>query len=316
MATLATTFQTYQAKGNREDLSDLIAMISPTETPFYSMLKKKSATATRFDWQSDSLAAAANNAQIEGDDLATYTAVSPSTLWSNYTQISTKNFLISRTQEVVNKAGRDSEIDRQKLKKGLELRRDVETALLQNTTFNAGAAATARQTRGCEGWFATNCSVGAGAGAAPVPSTNTAPVAGTARALTETLVKTMSQSCYTQGGNPTTLMVGAAHKAVVSGFAGNGTRFVDSNNSKLNTVVDVYITDFHTLKVVPNRFIRGGANGVALLIDPEYVAFRTLDPSKSKPLGVSGDATKYLLTYEYGLEVGNEAAHAQIRDLS
>lgn len=315
MTAFATTFQTYQAKGNREDLSDLIDNISPTDTPFYSMLKKKKASATKFEWQSDSLASAANNAQIEGDDLASTPQVSPTIRWDNYCQISTKSFTISRTQEIVDKAGRDSEIAYQKAKKIAELKRDVEVALLQNTTYNAGAAATARQTRGLEGWLATNCSVGAAPGAAPVPATNTAPVAGVARAFAESQVKAMSQSCYDQGGNPTVLLVAPAQKVIASGFAGNSTKNVDLDSGKLMTAINVYISDFHELKIVPDRFIRQGTNGVAFLIDPEHAAFRQLDSLKTSPLAKTGDAEKFLMTWEYGLEVGNEAAHAQIRDL-
>lgn len=316
MATLATTFQTYQQIGRREDLSDVIANISPTETPFFSSLKKKKCSSTKFEWQTDSLATAANNAQIEGDDLATYTAVTPTVRWDNYCQISRKEFLISRTADVVNTAGREKDTAMQKVKKGMEIRRDVEVALLQNTTYNAGAAATARQTRGLEGWLFTNSSVGAGAGALPVPSTNTAPVAGTARTFTETLLKAASSSCFTNGGNPTMLHVGASHKLLVSAFAGTNVRNINTEDGKLNTAINVYISDFHELKVVPNRFIRGGANGVAVLVDPEYVAFRQLDGLVFNQMAKTGDAEKYLGTWEYGLEVTNEAAHAQIRDLS
>jgi hypothetical protein len=317
MATIATTFQTYQAKGNREDLSDLIDRISPTDVPFYSSLKKKKATAVKFEWQSDSLAAAANNAQIEGDDIATFTAVTPTTRWDNYTQIARKEFIISRTQEVVDKAGRSSEIALQKSKKGLELKRDVEVSIIQNQTYNAGAAATARQTRGLEGWLATNCSVGAGLGAAPVPSTNTAPVAGTARAYSETLVKAVMQQCWTQGGSPTMLMVTPADKVLTSAFSGNATRYQDTDENMLNATFDVYVTDFGKLKIVPNRFARTTADvSVAFLLDFDHLAFRNLDPLKASPLAKTGDAEKYLMTWEYGLEVGNEAASGQIRDLT
>jgi hypothetical protein len=108
------------------------------------MLKKSKANARFFEWQTDSLATAANNAQIEGDDVSTFTAVSPSTRWGNYTQISTKNFIISDTEEMVDKAGRKSEIALQKLKKTKEILRDTEVALVQNGTYNAGALGTAR----------------------------------------------------------------------------------------------------------------------------------------------------------------------------
>lgn len=172
----------------REDLSDVIDMISPTENPIGSALKKEKANGRFFEWQTDALASAANNAQIEGDDVASFTAVTPTTRWGNYTQISTKNFIISDTEEMVDKAGRKSEIAKQKLKKTKEILNDREVGISQNTTFNAGATGTARVSRGLAGWI-TQGSVGAGTGAFPIPSSNTAPVAGTARAFTEALLK-------------------------------------------------------------------------------------------------------------------------------
>ncbi len=316
MASIATTFQTYQSKGNSEDLSDLIDNIAPTETPFYSMLKKKSASSVKFEWQTDSLTAAANNAKIEGESYATFTAVTPTVRWDNYAQISSKDFMISRSQEVIDKAGRQSEIDYQTLLKGKELKRDVEFSCFQNTTYNAGAAATARQTRGMEGWIYTTCLVGGGAGAAPVPASNTAPVAGTARALTEAFVKTASQSVYTQGGDPSILFVTPSHKTLVSAFAGNSTRNVDVDAGKLNTAISIYVTDFHTLKVVPARNIQAGAASVAMLVDPAHVKLRVLDPIKTHKMAKVSDAESFLVTYEWGLEVSNEKAHAQIRDLN
>jgi hypothetical protein len=109
-------------------------MISPTDRPLTSMLKKSKCAARFFEWQTDSLAAAANNAQIEGDDVASFTAVGVTTRWGNYTQISTKNFIISDTEEMVDKAGRKSDIALQKLKKTKEILRDQEVGLCQNTT--------------------------------------------------------------------------------------------------------------------------------------------------------------------------------------
>lgn len=144
MTVVTNTFTTYDAIGQREDLSDIIDMISPTDTPFLSALKKGKAASRKIEWQTDSLAAAANNKQIEGDDIASFTAVVPSVRWDNYCQISSKNFVISATEEVVDKAGRDSEIAYQSRKKLGEIKRDKEFGLIQNTTYAAGATATAR----------------------------------------------------------------------------------------------------------------------------------------------------------------------------
>lgn len=248
---------------------------------------------------------------MEGDDVGTFTAVTPTTRWGNYCQISTKNFVISRTENIVDKAGRDKEVDYQTVKKTKELKRDAEFAIIQNTTFNAGAAATPRQTRGFAGWI-TQGSVGAGAGVFPVPSTNTAPVAGTPRAFTEALVKSAMQAAYTAGGAPTMLLVRPSDKVLASAFTGNATRFEQADSGELNAAFDVYVTDFGRLKIVPDRFM----DAAAYLIDLDHVSFKTLDPLTRSPLAKTGDAEKMLLTWEYGLQMDNKDAHAQIRDLT
>ena len=51
MAVVANTFLTYDAKGIREDLSDLIADISPTQTPFQSNVGTREAENRYFEWQ-------------------------------------------------------------------------------------------------------------------------------------------------------------------------------------------------------------------------------------------------------------------------
>src|SRR3546814_10200387 len=124
-------------------LSDFIDNIAPTDTPCLPIVKKDKCKARCFEWQTDSLSDAANNAQIEGND-ASFVAVTPTTRWGNYCQISSKNFVISRTENIVDKAGRDKEVDYQTMKKTKELKRDKDFALIQNSTYNAGATATAR----------------------------------------------------------------------------------------------------------------------------------------------------------------------------
>lgn len=182
--------------------------------------------------------------------------------------------------------------------------------MCQNTTFNAGATGTARQTRGLAGWI-TQGSVGAGAGAFPVPSTNTAPVAGTARAFSEALVKSAMQTAWNAGGQPTVCLVRGSDKQLGSAFAGNASRYEEANSNKLHAAFDVYVTDFGDVKMVPSRFL----DAAAYLIDLDHVSMRTLRPLESKPLAKTGDAEKMLLTYEYGLQMDSKDAHAQIRDL-
>ena len=312
MTIIANTFLTYAQIGQREDLSDVIDMISPTDTPVQSALRKSKASGRYVEWQTDALASAANNAQLEGDD-STFTAVTPTVRWGNYCQIGSKSFLISETAETVDKAGRNSEVAYQTMNKLKELKRDKEFALMQNSTFNAGNATTARQTRGFKGWI-TQGSVGAGAGAFPIPSSNTAPVAGTARALTEPLVLAAMQTAFTAGGAPSLLSVRPADKVVVSGFSANNTvlRREDSDSNKLHQSFDFYVTDFGTLKVVPNRF----QDNAAYLIDTNHASLRQLRPASRQALAKTGDAQKVLVVEEWAFQCDSKDAHAVIRDLS
>jgi hypothetical protein len=154
--------------------------------------------------------------------------------------------------------------------------------------------------------------VGAGAGVFPVPSTNTAPVAGTARAWTEALLKDAQQDAWTSGGNPTVVLVRGADKQLTSAFTGNATRFQKTEANKLIASYDVYVGDFGELKVVASRFL----DAAAYLIDLDHVSLKTLRPLESQELAKTGDASKYLLTYEYGLQMDNLDAHAVARDLT
>jgi hypothetical protein len=92
------------------------------------MAAKVKAKAVNHEWQTDELAAAASNANIEGDDSSTNTAV-PTVRLNNYCQIFKKTIQVSGTQESVNKAGRDSEIAYQLMKRGKEIKRKGYCAL-------------------------------------------------------------------------------------------------------------------------------------------------------------------------------------------
>lgn len=312
MAIVANTFTAYDAVGIREQLNDIINNIAPTQTPFLSMCKKGKATNILFEWQKDTLDAAANNAQLEGDDVTTFTAVTPTVRVNNRTQISRKTIVLSATEQAVTKAGRKDEMAYQIMLKGKALKRDMETALTQNTTAVTGSTTVARQTRGLEGWVGgTNSSLGA-SGVAAAPSTNTAPTDGTQRTFTEALLKDVWQKTYTSGGMPDVLMVGPTQKQTVSTFTDSGTRFDKSEDQKLYAAISVYVGDFGQIKVVPNRFQR---NRTAFLLESDKWQCNYLREFNVEQLAKTGDAEKRLLVVEYGLQSNEEAASGAIRDL-
>ena len=311
-------YQTYTAIGIREDIADIIYSISPTETPFMSGVAKTKATNTLHQWQTDALAAVAANAVVEGADIA-YGTMAPTVLENNHTQISTKGIQVTATNEAVTSAGRSNEMAYQVAKAAKELKRDMETALLSNVAKSAGNSTTARKLGGCPTWYETNvdaASNGSGAGNGAIRTD------GTQRAFTEDQLKGILVKCYNQGGNPNMIMVNAFNKQKLSGFTGGSTRFDAAEDRRLITSIDVYESDFGTMQVSPNRFIRG-ANGTsakigqdAHILDMEFWAVSFLRDFSLQNPAQTADADQRFMVAEYTLESRNEKASGLITDLT
>jgi len=309
-------FNSFTAIGNREDLEDVIYDISPTETPFMSNVARTRATATFHEWQTDALAAAAANRQLEGDAIAGQTQ-SPTTRVGNDCQISYKSITVSGTQDAVSKAGRARDTAYLTAKAGRELKRDIEFALTQNQAASVGGATTARSLAGVEGWLSTNYNDN-GVGTTPGVASGrvgTAPTDGTTRALTETLLKAVIKTVWSAGGDPKVLMVGPFNKQTVSGFGGIATIYKNAPAGQATIVgaADLYVSDFGEHTVVPNRFSR---DRTALVLDMDYWAVAYLRPIQSINLARTGDAEKRAILAEYTLVSRNEAASGKVADLT
>ncbi len=312
MAQPADTFSSYDAVGNREDLSDVIYDISPTATPFLSGIAKTTATATNHEWQTDSLAAASStNAVIEGDDAVT-DASSPTVRLGNYTQILDKVPRVTGTQRANDSAGRGDEMDYQVAKRMKEIKRDVESSLLANNAKVAGNDTTAREMAGVESWIATNTSFGTG-GADPTGDGTDARTDGTQRAFTDTLLDPVLAAIADQGGEPTKIMVGSFNKQAISGFTGNAPRRVDGMDQVLSQAVFVYRSDFGDLEIEFNRFQRART---ALILDMDMWAFATLRDFQSMDLAKTGDTDRKQILVEGTLEARQEAANGVVADLT
>jgi hypothetical protein len=309
------TFQTNSMVGIREDLADVIYDISPVETPFLSSVAHVTAAQVMHEWQTDSLANAANNAAIEGDN-APANAASPTVRLNNRTQISTKDARVSGTGRAVNTAGRADELSYQMLKRGKELKRDMETALLSNKAKVVGNGSNvASELAGIVSWIKTNASMaGAGSPAHPTGDGTDARTDGTPRAFIESLLKPVLVSIFNAGGNPDTLMVGAFNRQVASSF-GPGTKFQKLEDSVLHTSFDVYESDFGQLKIIPNRFQRA-RDALILEMDKWAVAFLTGRNMVSFDLAKTGDSDAKQILAEYTLEARNEAANGIVADLT
>ena len=309
------TFTAHSAIGMREDLIDVIYDISPTETPIMSTLARTKATAVFHEWQTDSLSAATSaNAAVEGADGVSAT-ISPTTRLGNYTQIVQKVVQTSGTLEAVNKAGRRSERAYQLAKASSELKRDMETIITANQGRDAGSSSSARKLGAILSWLKTNTSKGT-SGTDPTTIGVSTRSDGATRTFTEQLLKDEVASAFDSGGNPTMLVVGSGLKQKVSSFAGIAAQRYMAPGDQPTTIIgaaDVYMSDFGTLSVVPDRFMR---TRDALLIDPEYMALSYLRPFQTNDLAKTGDSEKTQLLCEFTLEVRNEAASAIVADLN
>lgn len=323
MAIIANTFSTTGAKGNREELSDVVSRITPEDTPIYSLIEKKSFETTHPEWETDDLAAPGDNFQLEGDEY-TFGATMAAARAGNYAQIMRKEGIISGTQDATKNAGSVEQVKYQKLKKGVELRKDVEFSIV---SANASVAGTTRKSGSLSTWLTTNVSRGA-AGANGGFSTGTgltvAPTNGTLRTFTKALLDGVMQLGYTSGANFRHLVVSPYIKSVFVTFMSDTNvasfRYAASTG-KENSIIanaDVYEGPFGKVIVHPNR-VQAGSAAVArnaFLIDPEFIGwgwFRKI--KEDKEVAKTGDAQKFVLLGEGALKVSNEKGLGVVADV-
>lgn len=300
MAVPDSTFQTYQSIGNREDLIDIITNIDPVDTQFTNRSGNAKATGVYHEWQTDALAAAAANAQIEGDDAAA-SAVTPTTRAGNYCQIVRKVYQISDTQEAIEKAGRGSEIGYQTTKALKELARDIEYACIVNTATASGASGTARQTKGLAGWITTNIGTGTGTG-------------------NETLTETMLNDClslvWAAGGKPQTIFCGSWQKRKIDAFTTN-TRQIQADSAKLVAAVDIYKSSFGVVTVELHHQVNTTIPGTLFIIgDWGLWKQAYLRPIKKEQLARTGASTKFMIEAEFAVEARQEKGSGRIYQLA
>lgn len=320
MAVPSNTIQTVTRVGNREDLSDIIYNISPTDTPFVTAIGREDASAVYHEWQTDALVSAnANNKAIQGDDLSNENRPATTRL-GNYTQIFTKVVGTSTTQQAVRAAGRSNEHSYQLAKAGKELKRDMEARYTGNYAAVPPAASTAGEAAGALAFMRTNTSRGTG-GANPTLSgsttgyPNAAATNGTQRAYTEALLKAAIASAWNAGGEPTLVITSLGQKQVAATFTGLAQQRREAGNKRLTIVAgaDVYVSDVGELQFVPDRFASARD---ALIIDPDMWAIATLDPMQKRKLAVTGLADRDAMYTEQTLVCRNDGASAVIADLT
>ena len=309
MAKVTNAFDTYSATADREQLSDVIYNISPQATPFMSSIGKNSIKNVVFDWQTETLPTASGSGQLEGFELSR-SAATATTRVSNVAMISSRDATVTGSQNASDPAGKRSEMAHQLAIMSKAIKRDMETALCQKGAKTTGNATTARVTGGFESWMTSNVSRGSGGSGS---GAGAAPTDGTQRDLTETLLKAVLQSCFTNGGEPSMAICGPVNKQKISGFTGRSQarQFVDANTVEAS--VSIYASDFGELKIVPSNLSRERS---LLLVDPEFAKVSFLRDFQTVDISTIGDAETKMIVVEYGLEMSNEAAHGIVADLN
>lgn len=334
MAVPANTVQTFAMVGIREDLSDVITMTDPTETPFYSGISKGSAKNRTPEWQVDTLAAPnPANANIEGDDADNDAGTQPVRI-RNVMQLFDKVMQVSSTARAVETAGRADELVYQVVKRGKELKRDMEARFTGNFASVLGAAGTAGQAAGAEAYLTSNVSRGGGAPAGANGGYNSgtgliaaATDAATTRQATEALLKDVIAAAWTNGGDPKVIMVNGAMKQRFSSFPGIATQFNALSQTGKNTIVgaaDVYKSDFGVHTIIPNRFMSygtgrattsAGRNRSALVLDMSSWEVSFLQPMKTVDLAKNGHSDRKMIFAECTLECSDEKKNGILADI-
>ena len=314
MAQPSNTFDSYDANGIREDLENVIYNISPEETPFYSSLKKVSASNTYHEWQTDSLRSSAANAHIEGDD-TTANAMSETTRLGNYTQIFKNAVTIPDTDEGLDKAGRSAEMAYQTLKIAKEQKLDIEKALFDNNARVSGGSSTARELAGAPSWMTTNITNTGTGGADATGDGTDARTDGTQTAFSQADFDSAMQSIWENGGRPDSVYLSAYQMNIALGFTGNNNQRsqVQAGDEKVIKSLDVYVTPWGTVEFTPTRENRGRD---VFIMQNDMWACASLRPTKNTALAKTGDSTKRQVLTELTLVCKNEAASGMVVDCS
>ena len=318
MAVPSNTSLTYSAVGIREDLSNVIYNIAPLDTPFFSGCGRSTADSTKFQWQTDTIAAGSTNQAIEGNDPANDARANP-VLLDNYTQISVYTIQTSGTNEAVDYAGRKNSQAYQLAKKAKQMKRDIEYMLTNNVVKAVGDSTEARKSAGISTWLNTGYLSNNSTSGSPTAGNlgTLAPVDATATAsITEANIRTVIKKVHEAGGDPDVILCKPAIKQAISDLAQSvsSLRTDTKGDAPAHVIaaVDVYVSDFGTFKIVSDR--NQFREKDVFFIDFDYWSVAYLRPFKTEALAKSGDSVRQMLVVEYGLESKNQASSGFLAD--
>jgi len=301
---MATTqYTSYDVVGTKEDVSDIISMITPTKAPFTSLTKSETVHNTLFQWQEDKLRDSTENAQLEGFT-ATPTERSPTVMRENVTQILQDTFEVSGTNDAVTKYGRGKESAREAGKAAAALKLDLEQAYTKNDVemVKPTTSAVARKFAGVQ---------------RQIDDSNIVYTGGAATKITEANYLDAAQAAYDAGGDPTITLVTPTNSRTFAGFTGAAgrSRVINDGAKTIVNAVNLYVSPFGEEKVILSRHLKAGDT---LLFDPAMwvrVALQGRDWFR-KTLAQTGDNTRMMIVGEFSLKHKNRKASALVREMA
>jgi hypothetical protein len=293
-------YQTYDAKTNHEDLTDVLTKIGDMTTPVYSKLRKVSAKNTIHEWSTYTHDTAADNAQVEGATYS-YDALTAPQRLSNYTQIFRKTFQVSNTQQAVDPAGMEDEYAF-RVQVALEaIGRDIEKALVNGTGASGAsgtASGTARKLKGILAFITTNVSTGYGG-------------SGSGRNISEGELNKLIQDCYSNGGRPEWLL-GSYTQVNKLAQLMSGMRSYNDGNKEFTSSMLVYSSPFGRLAVEGDSQI---PDDTLTVLQKDMWAVAQLRPVAKKDTPETADAKNGVLIGELTLEARAEAMNGKATGL-
>jgi hypothetical protein len=310
---------------NREDLTDVLTILAPEETPILSSANKERASATNVEWTVDSLSAPQTAGIAEGADVTAFTdQFAGRARLGNRVQKFRRDYMVSDMQEAVDSVG-PAKIAQAEAKAIRELKRDIEATLAgtQDSAVEDGAG-TANALRGLGDWIDS-------AGPADVPSTFRTPAASivdvTDDVFAESELNGLISSIFKVTGTSDNLMLVAdtalrtdiSDFARIGGVSGDSVRSVnyDGNSGSIKLSVDLYQSDHGIVSVVnanpdcmPTQAGQAGMSGY--VVNPEYYGVHELIPMGSTRLPNLGGGERGFVDCALTLGVYHPGAHGKI----
>lgn len=233
----------YYDTSRREDLLDIVADLTPDDTPLATMLKTSTAKDTIHQWLEDYVTPPSSVTFAAEGAAATYTALTQPNRVTNITATLTETFRVSGTEMAVTPAG-GNPMDYQS-GKALRVWKMKQEYAIVNGALTSGVSGTAASMAGLINVITT---------------LYTARNSGTS--LSEIEFQDMHQHSWDKGGTDNSfdlVLVPFGLKRKIDGFTAGATKYVDQSDKRLTQPVAIYETSAGVARIMQHRYVASAA---------------------------------------------------------